>query len=772
MRMSLNSQCIRYKAEYTAYKAALAVYNSVNEVNKNEDKRLNKQADGFIRNSHLKPPVPDIEIIETSNQQFQQLLKQISHDDTLLLVAESEAPSNPDQLNDELVDENIFQDTNLWQSIFKKLLDANTFQILTFSAWLLAFLMIIPSVVYCIRQRAWGMLIFGLSVPSAYYINYLVSFFSGQLTPSILEFTPLIFAQIAFVWFLIRGSLLSRSFLFFIGLLVISTLLPWIFGSVGFVEWTHLDKHVYSVVSAQVPILIFVVFAGIGRLLIKGAKENFFLLNSLGAARNFKSALHALLLWLPMAILCLPFFYLSKVLVPTEVTNNLYKAKVLQYDYSHPQGFLDNSLQSLAHISDDINFAWHLMVEERKAHLFASNKALQGLKFEQTVDKHYTRIVPPSLVFDKPNSGVPVVGFVLDLGTKETQKSIDKTYKKLRGDIRKELIELVADRERVLKEKAEEGKEAVIDELELIKDEGKMLIATSSGAAQTNVWWTLTYLQATHQLALLFFIFICVKSYLYVFSRVIFNKDKGASVSLGLTKHDVLERENIHLSKEAPMPNEFSTIVSTGIDYTIEANQSETYFITRRYQCRGKPPRLSIPQMFSAPLARIFSKSYTMNKVVVGKGDADISCTATKGVEFFEWDLADGETVVFNYENFVGMTEGLSLSTLISPRISSLLLGKMLYSQATGPGKLIVMASGRAQICRSNEKVGSMPPERIIAMQLDSVLHVDSELDLLNIYLSSAYVTPVTGSMIVDVDNQLGAKNGLVRFLRNFILPG
>jgi hypothetical protein len=632
--------------------------------------------------------------------------------------------------------------------------------------------MIIPSVVYCIKKSAWGLLIFGLSMPSVYYINYVFSFFSGQLSPSILEFIPSIFAQIALIWFLIKGSMLSRSFLLFIALLVSSSFLPWLLNGIGFNEYTHSGVDTYSVLQAQVPILIFLMLTGIGRLLVKGASENFSLLSRLGAARNFTSASRALLLWLPMAVLCLPFFYFSKVLVPTEVTNNLYKAKILQFDSSHPQGFLDNSLQSLAHISDDINFAWHLMLEEKKAHLFASNKALQDLNFEQTVDKHYNRILPPSLVFDEPNSGVPIVGFLLDVGTKETQKSLDKTYKKLRGDVRRELIQLVAEREKELKERGEDGKDALIEELDLIKGEGKILIASNSSAAQTNVWWTLTYLQATHQLALLFFIFICVKSYLYVFSRVIFNKDKGASVTLGSTKHDISDDDNIHHAQIELIPQVASNIVSTGIDYTIDANQSQTYYITRRYQCRGKAPRLSIPQMLSTPLARIFSKAYNMNKVVVGKGEADISCTATKGVEFFEWDLADGETLVFNYENFVGMTEGLKLSTLISPRISSLLLGRMLYSQATGPGKLIVMASGRAQICKSNEKVGSMPPERIIAMQLDSVLHVDSELDLLNIYLSSAYVSPVSGNMIVDVDNQLGAKNGLVRFLRNFILPG
>ena len=71
--------------------------------------------------------MPDIEIIERSNQQFQQLLKQIALDDTLLLVDKGEVLSNTDQINDELSDDSQFLETTVWQSLRSKLLDMNSF---------------------------------------------------------------------------------------------------------------------------------------------------------------------------------------------------------------------------------------------------------------------------------------------------------------------------------------------------------------------------------------------------------------------------------------------------------------------------------------------------------------------------------------------------------------------------------------------------------------------------------------------------------------------
>jgi len=213
-------------------------------------------------------------------------------------------------------------------------------------------------------------------------------------------------------------------------------------------------------------------------------------------------------------------------------------------------------------------------------------------------------------------------------------------------------------------------------------------------------------------------------------------------------------------------------IKPTGQTYEIPGDSDHTFFISRRFQCRGKAPNLKVPQPFYAPIARIFNRAYTMNKVTIHAGDATVSCSATKGMEFFEWTLSEGETVIFDYHYFVGMSDNIQLSTLISPRMTSLLLGKMIYSQATGPGKLILVAKGSAEILGHEKNTGSLPPERLIGLHKNTRLHIDSELDILNVYMSTAYIHPAGGgTALVDVDSQRGNKTGLGSFLRHFILP-
>ena len=362
----------------------------------------------------------------------------------------------------------------------------------------------------------------------------------------------------------------------------------------------------------------------------------------------------------------------------------------------------------------------------------------------------------------------------MDIVTEETQKSINKSFIKLRNDIKDKLGDLANEKEQQLKQKSDESKDKVILELERLKQEGKDIIITTNTSAQSTLWWTVNYFHAAHQLAMILFVFICVKSFMYVFARVTFNQRPGTVFTLADTVNNK-EKEDVNRSIEIESKTTLtpiSAIKATGLAYTIKSDREETFYISRRYQCRSKAPKLAVPQAAKSLIARIFNKAYTMNKIVIKKGDADVVCTATKGIEFFEWTLAEGETVVFDYHNFVGMNNSLTLSTLISQRVSSLLLGRMIYSQATGPGILILMAKGRAEICDSATRAGSLPPELMIAMQKETRLHADSELDMVNIYLSSAYVRSSSGKMLVDVDSQRGAKTGLGSFVRYFVFPG
>ena len=129
--------------------------------------------------------------------------------------------------------------------------------------------------------------------------------------------------------------------------------------------------------------------------------------------------------------------------------------------------------------------------------------------------------------------------------------------------------------------------------------------------------------------------------------------------------------------------------------------------------------------------------------------------------------------VVFDFHNFVGMTEELQVSTLISLRLTTLLLGKFIFSTATGPGKLILKTDGRAEITGRDEIADSLPPERLVAMHRETRLSLDSELGIVDVYLSTAYVRPQSGGqVIVDVDSQRGSASGLGRFFLHFIWPG
>lgn len=623
----------------------------------------------------------------------------------------------------------------------------NAWQQVTLPAWLLGGILIIPAMLLCFRRRCWGLLAFGLAIPAYNYIVTISAFIFDWSTLSNWLVTSTIVPQIAFCWFALRGQIRSKSFVYFIAFMVACTLLP------SITENTQ----EFSVMKAQLPLLVFIVVAAIARLIVKGARENGYLLKNLGWSRSLKTGLHSLGLWLPMAVLALPFLYLTQVVIPQHWVNNLHDKGVLVFDHTHD--ILDNALQSTALKTDDVIYAWHMQTQAIKKDIYDKKTKLNQTDIEQSVQNKFDEIVPKDLEFEEHESDAFLVGFIVDLSVKASQTSTNNAYKTFRKSIKDGLKDTVAENETLLKDSVDNNVSKAFELIDAKYEQGKYAILQANQDTQASLWWTINYLRAAHQLALLFFAFVCIKSFMYVFARVSFNRDTGTFVTLGDTK-------------EAAISHPQSRIKSTGKAYLIGGDTDETFYISRKFQCLGRAPKLSIPQLFHAPIARLFNGAYTMNKIVMQTNDDQVSCSTTKGMEFFEWTLADGEIVILDFHYFVGISKDIKIATLISPRMSSLLLGKMIFSQAAGPGKLILMAEGQAEIIGENDKTGSFPPERLIAMHKNTRLHIDSELDPLNVYLSTAYIRPAGGGkMIVDVDSQRGAKTGLASFIKHFILP-
>ena len=615
--------------------------------------------------------------------------------------------------------------------------------------WLLGLLLIIPAVLICIRKKYWSLLLCGLLVPTINYLLAIASIVPALSGLSAWQISSSLAAQIAFLWFAIKGHLFSKSFALFIFLLSIS------------VTWAALlGGEDSSIFKAQLPILVFVVAAIIARLMVKGVQENAYLFAGHGWSHNLRKAGHAFLLWLPLACLALPVMYFSSVLIPKTVVNQLHDNKTLRFDYSHD--VLDNTLQSVATKTDDAMFAWHLNTENTKRDIYKQGKNLLDTDLRRRVEVAFDQIMPAQLEYEDYESDRIIIGEGIEIAVGAAQDSTNKAFKNMRSKMKRKLGNVADNYNDKFKEIVKDNTPKALAIVDDMYREGRDALLTLNREAQATAWWSINYTRAVHMLTMLLFLFVCLKSYLYVFARASFNRNTGTFVTLG----------DIDPNKQIEQNATQDSIKATGLNYVIEAQSQETYYMSRRFQCRGKAPNYSIPQPFSAALRRLLKGTYSMNKVVMQSGDDPVQCTATQGVEFFEWTLGEGEVVLFDFRHFVGMSESIDISTLISTRASSLLLGGMIHTQATGPGKLILMAIGRAEVSGLENNGGSVPPERLIATHKDTRFHIDSELDLVNIYLSSAYVRPAGGGQaIVDVDSQRGNKTGLISFIKRFILP-
>lgn len=633
-------------------------------------------------------------------------------------------------------------------SIISHRLAGNDWLKITFPLWLLGACLIVPTILLSIKRQLWGLVAIGLAIPC---FNYFVTFPSKLFGYEFLaswEITSLLVPQMAFIWFIFKGHIRSKSYIYFTFLLIAITLTP---------KVTAIDAS-YSILQAQLPIIAFILASCMGRLLVKIVQENHYLFRNLGWKRSLLTLAHSLLLWLPIALTAIPFFYITEVVFPKHVVNQLNAKDILRFDHQHD--FLDNTLQSSAIKADDAIYHWYITTQLLKKDIYTKSKKLKDINLKQAIQQTFDRVVPEELVFDQYESDA---GFIkeeiVEISVDAAQNQTSKAYLNLRGKLRAQLSRLAQQHGETFKAAVKKGEAAALQSIDNLYLEGVDSLLETNRATQGSLWWSINYVRAAHQVSILIFIFICLKSLMYVFARVSFNRDTGTFVTLG----------NVEVSpSEVPGAN----ISRTGLQYLISGDKAQIFYISRRFQCRGKPPKFTIPQALRAPFARLFNGAYSMNKVIMAKGDDTVSCTAAQGIEFFEWDLREGESIVFDFHNFVGMSESVTISTLISTRISSLLIGHMIYSQATGPGKLILMAKGRAEISDVANNAGSLPPERLIAMQTNTRFHVDSELDIVNIYLSNAYVRPAgNGQVIVDVDSQRGNKTGLVSFLKRFILP-
>jgi hypothetical protein len=181
----------------------------------------------------------------------------------------------------------------------------------------------------------------------------------------------------------------------------------------------------------------------------------------------------------------------------------------------------------------------------------------------------------------------------------------------------------------------------------------------------------------------------------------------------------------------------------------------------------------------SAVIARLLHRRYfifTRSRLLADAPDASSGMVASAGggLSIVEWVLQPGEEVVFRYEDFFGASENVRLRSQWSLRLSTLLLGHIVFriaSCAEGEGRLLLKAN-----VEDNElgDIRALPPERMIAWNRHARFSVHSARTpwktLLNGYTLVRRELPgqPPGRILVSSE-EAGANLGTIRFVRRIL---
>ena len=272
---------------------------------------------------------------------------------------------------------------------------------------------------------------------------------------------------------------------------------------------------------------------------------------------------------------------------------------------------------------------------------------------------------------------------------------------------------------------------------------------------QDSITQSVRFLSTLSTINTLFLLWICMRSYSIVFARVAFAPGNGVFVTVGDTSK--------------PMPK--GELKCVGAQYEFDVDSQATFFVAAKYRPSGHAPCFSIPQAFSGALARLLNRAWAMNRITI-KDDSPTWLTTTTGAEYVEWRLSEGEKVIFNYANFVGMCASTTLSTTFDWRLSSLLMGRILFPTANGPGILILRTRGQP-VAGDNERANtSVAIDQLVAWQMNTAFTVDSSLTWKDVLACDFHVKKEPGGLVVfDADSHRTSKTGLLRLIRYFLLP-
>ncbi len=310
------------------------------------------------------------------------------------------------------------------------------------------------------------------------------------------------------------------------------------------------------------------------------------------------------------------------------------------------------------------------------------------------------------------------------------------------------------------------GANAVVDEGVALSDEaiGKLEAQVDDAVTQLRLATRATLANGfdlagviDHGLLVLL-VLAFLKSLLFIFARVAFaSVDKETAITFAEPGESISQGAiEVHGNRHAL------------------AGQGHIFY-SRRAQVEGIAPRISLPQPLVCVLSRVLAGNYFMNRANCEHAAEGRIVFKTAGVsQLVEWQLAPGEEVLFHLKEFVAMDASVRLSSYVSFRIPTLLMGRFIFRVARGPGRLILRTAGTPEVSETGDAALSKPVHRFVAWHRAARFKLEAEQGFADIYLSGVHVKKRPGDLVVSVaeaGDRQRVGTGAVRFLKTFILP-
>lgn len=275
-----------------------------------------------------------------------------------------------------------------------------------------------------------------------------------------------------------------------------------------------------------------------------------------------------------------------------------------------------------------------------------------------------------------------------------------------------------------------------------------------------DVFWTV---RSLNLLATLILIVAAVKSFAYIFSRVAFKSESGKALPI----------ENLVMGKEQETSSSPNILSGFDPEYIFQPDDNGKYYIKPALSPSGSSQGIAWPQPHKAILRRLFSGTYKMVKVDPHEDRSDtISVQTSQGRQFLEWNLKPGERVYFSQGNLAAFSETIRLETHISLSLTAMAFGRMFFSVAEGPGKIVLRTFGKPEVYTSKDNSRAIDPLRFIGWSDQAHFHINSSSSLENIYFHSAQIRfSHGGAAIGDVSENGKRGAGAIRFIPPVFLP-